>query len=63
MCTLEDRKIVKKKTKEENACAREDRRMVEKKKVTCMSELKDRGISKIIIFIIIKNMHVECVSG
>ena len=34
-----------------------------KKKVACVWELKDRGMRKIIIFIIIKDMHVECVSG
>ena len=43
-------------------CALEDRRMVEKK--SCMRVgMKDRGNRKIIIFIIIKDMHVECVSG
>ena len=33
------------------------------KKVACMWEPEDRGMRKIIIFIIIKDMHVECVSG
>ena len=31
--------------------------------ITCVWELKDRGTRKIIIFIIIKDMHVECVGG
>ena len=45
-----------------NACALEDRRMVRKKKVACVWKQEDRGMRKIIILIIIKDMHVECVS-
>ena len=58
---LEDRKMVKKKKK--RTCVHWKIEEWWKKKSCMRVGMKDRGMRKIIIFIVIKYMHVECVSG